>query len=120
MAVYLVPLLASMLLVAAPDVGDEPDLTDAEMLSTAAGGILGAAAMCREIPGDRVKAAADQVDTLVSAVIGDDDELTSANELFIKSAGEGKAALASGRTDCRTVEAALTRLERLGDRPPRQ
>lgn len=120
MAVYLAPFLATMLLVAAPDAGDETELTDAEMLSTAAGGILGAAAMCHEIAGDRVSAAADKLDSLVAQVIADDDELTSANELFIRSIGEGKAAVESGETDCRTVEASLAKLERLEAQPPRE
>jgi hypothetical protein len=106
-----------MILVATPDAADGADLTDAEMLSTAAGGILGAAAVCQEIPGERVTAAADKLDKLVSAVIGDDDELTSANALFIQSAGEGKAAVESGRTDCRAVEASLVKLERLEAQP---
>jgi hypothetical protein len=90
------------------------------MLSTAAGGILGAAAVCREIPGERVTTAAEKLDTLMARVIADDDELTSANELFIRSAGEGKAAVETGRTDCVTVEASLTKLERLEAQLPRK
>jgi hypothetical protein len=82
MAPHLAPLLAGMLLVASP--GPEEDdagvpLTNAEILSAAAGSILGAAAMCTDtISGDRLSAATDKLAVLLSAAVTDDDELTSA------------------------------------------
>jgi hypothetical protein len=117
MAPHLAPLLAGMLLVASP--GPEEDdagvpLTNAEILSAAAGSILGAAAMCTDtISGDRLSAATDKLTVLLSAAVTDDDELTSAQQMFVENAGAGKRAVETGRTDCRTVEASLAKLEQV-------
>lgn len=102
-----------LLLIASPS-SDDLGLTDAEALSAAAGGILGAAAECREISEDRLSAATDRVAALVSVVLGDPDELTSAHALFIENANKGKRAVVTGQTDCGTVERSLVVLERLG------
>jgi hypothetical protein len=120
MAPHLAPILAGLLFVASPgaDPGSNDDavpLTNAEMLSAAAGGILGAAAMCGDISNERLTAATGKVALLVSASVNDDDELTSAQQMFAANAGVGKAAVESGRADCRTVEASLTKLEQLAE-----
>ena len=116
MAPHLAPILAGMLLVASPAPAPDDDagvpLTDAEILSAAAGSILGAAAMCTDtISGDRLSAATDKLATLLSATVTDDDELTSAQQMFVENASAGKHAVETGRTDCRTVEASLVKLE---------
>ena len=105
----------ALLLAASPAPEQEVDLTDAEALSAAAGGILGAAAVCRQISDARLNAATDKVSLLVSAVMTDPDELTSAHALFLENASAGKLAVASGQTDCGTVEQSFSTLERLGD-----
>jgi hypothetical protein len=105
----------AVLLAASPSPEPDSDLTDAEALSAAAGGILGAAAVCRQISDDRVNAATETVALLVSAVMTDPDELTSAHALFIENASAGKLAVARGQTDCGKVEQSLGMLERLGE-----
>jgi hypothetical protein len=105
----------AVLLAASPTPDTDDTLTDAEALSAAAGGILGAASVCRAISDARLNAATDQVARLVTAVMTDPDELTSAHALFVENASAGKLAVTSGATDCRTVERSLTTLERLGD-----
>jgi hypothetical protein len=109
----------ALLLAASPSPETEDNLTDAEALSAAAGGILGAASVCRVISDARLNAATDQVARLVTAVMTDPDELTSAHALFIENAGAGKLAVTSGATDCGTVEKSLTTLEHLGDKAGR-
>ena len=104
----------ALLLAASPSPEPEDTLTDAEALSAAAGGILGAASVCRAISDARLNAATDQVARLVTAAMTDPDELTSAHALFIENASAGKLAVTSGTTDCGTVEKSLTTLERLG------
>jgi hypothetical protein len=107
----------ALLLAASPAAPDPEDtMTDAEALSAAAGGILGAASVCRSITDERLNAATTQVARLVTAVMTDPDELTSAHALFVENASAGKLAVASGATDCGTVERSLTTLERLGDK----
>jgi hypothetical protein len=105
-----------MLLAASPSPEPEENMTDAEALSAAAGGILGAASVCRVISDARLSAATHQVARLVTAVMTDPDELTSAHALFVENASAGKLAVTSGATDCGTVEKSLTTLERLGDK----
>jgi hypothetical protein len=105
----------AVLMAASPAAEPEADLTDAEALSAAAGGILGAAAQCKQISDTRLNAATDKVSLLVSAVLTDPDELTSAHALFLENASAGKLAVASGATDCGTVERSFGTLEQLGD-----
>ncbi len=114
MAPHLAPVLAGLLLVASPGAendGNEVPLTTAEQLSAAAGTILGAAAMCSHISGERVTSATGKVAALVSAVVTDDDELTSAQQMFAENASAGKQAVETGRADCRAVEASFAKLE---------
>lgn len=108
----------AVLLAATPAPEPEESWTDAEALSAAAGGILGAAAVCKQITDARLNAATDKVSLLVSAVMTDPDELTSAHALFIENASAGKLAVTSGQTDCGTVERSLSTLEKLGDQAP--
>ncbi len=123
MAPHLAPLLAGLLLVASPgDNGNDDEggipLTMAEQLSAAAGTILGAAAMCRDISGARLSSATGKVAALVSAVVTDDDELTSAQQMFAENASAGKRAVESGRADCHAVEASLAKLEQAAQVQP--
>lgn len=107
---------AFALLLAASPTPEDLGFTDAEALSAAAGGILGAAAECQQISDARLTAATDRVAVLVTAVMSDPDELTSAHTLFIENASAGKRAVVTGQTDCGTVEKSLALLERLGER----
>ena len=96
----------------APD-GDDgaQTLSDAEALSAVAGTILGAAAACATIDRDRVVAASRKVSAFVLSSTSDADEIDSAWQLFAENLATGKAAVTSGVSDCRKVEAALSALE---------
>lgn len=87
-------------------------LTDAEALAAAAGRILGAASLCGHITCARMHADIDRVNALLEKVIADDDELTSASQMFWEGVDEGGEALASGETDCLRAEAKLIEMER--------
>lgn len=98
----------------APDGDDGADsLSDAEAFSAVAGTILGAASACNAIERDRVVAAGQKVSALVLSSASDDDEIDSAWQLFADNLATGKAAVASGVSDCQRVEAALAALEAL-------
>jgi hypothetical protein len=97
----------------APNPG--PELTDAEAFSAAAGKVVGAASACDAISKDRVTAATKKAASITSSVVQDDDELASAQELFIEGTDVGKTAVESGSANCNTVEMSLARLEQFGD-----
>jgi branched-chain amino acid transport system substrate-binding protein len=107
--------LAALLMAASPDPDgtaiDNP-LTDAETLAASGGEIVGAASACPGISAQRLSAATDKVSDLVAAAISDDDELTSAAELFRDHAALGKSAVERGDVDCGRAAASLAGLER--------
>ena len=124
MTSYLPLALAGALLVASPALAQQgappggaqkpgPELTDAQAFSAAAGKIIGAASACDTISKERVSAATEKASSLTSSVAADDDELTSAQELFTDAADVGKAAVKSGNANCSTVEVSLAKLEQI-------
>ncbi len=124
MTSYLPLALAGALLVASPALAQQgaqpggaqkpgPELTDAQAFSAAAGKIIGAASACDTISKERVSAATEKASSLTSSVAADDDELTSAQELFTDAADVGKAAVKSGAASCSTVEVSLAKLEQI-------
>lgn len=68
--------------------------------------------LCPGISAQRLSAAIRKVSDLVAAAIDDDDELTSAAELFRDHAALGKRAVEGGDIDCGRATAALAGLER--------
>ncbi len=90
-----------------------PELTDAQAFSAAAGKIIGAASACDTISKERVSAAAEKASSLTSSVAADDDELTSAQELFNDAADVGKAAVKNGNASCSAVEVSFAKLEQI-------
>jgi hypothetical protein len=95
----------------APNAG--PELTEAQAFSAVAGKIVGAASACDTIDKDRVSAAAQKVPEITSSVVADDDELTTAQQLFNDATEYGKAAVESGSASCSTVETSLAKLEQI-------
>jgi hypothetical protein len=89
------------------------ELTDAQAFSAAAGKIIGAASVCDSISKDRVSTAAEKASSLTSSVAADDDELTSAQQLFSDAADVGKQAVKSGNANCSAVEVSLAKLEQI-------
>lgn len=107
---------AGALLMASPDSGEmsapNDKLTEAEAISAAAGSVLGAAAACEQISKDRIDETASHVADLVAATASDDDELTSAKQLFDDNAAAGQDAVRKGEADCGSIEASLASLEK--------
>ncbi|HZS81747.1 MAG TPA: hypothetical protein VFA50_02680 [Stellaceae bacterium] len=64
-------------------------------------------------PPNRVLAATDKASAIVTQMAADDGDIDSARQTFMKNATAGKDAVQSGRADCGTVEASLTRLEQI-------
>ena len=116
MAIHLVLAFAAMTLMAADGAERmEPsaeELTDAQAMAVGAGRLLGAAGLCNQIAPSRVRDAVAKVNRLIEEIVADDDELTSAQAMYADGIVEGKQSLNDGRTDCRTIEAGLKRLER--------
>jgi hypothetical protein len=122
MPAHVALVLVGTLLVASPEKVAEPprdatpsfhDLTDAQAFSAVAGKIVGAATVCDGISRDRVSAAAAKVEEVASSIADDDDELTSARELFAAGTEVGKRAARNGAANCELVDASLTRLQQL-------
>jgi hypothetical protein len=123
MTAYLGFAFVSALLFAAPTLAQEdsqaaapkaaPELTDAQAFSAVAGKIVGAASACDTIDKHRVSAAAEKASKIASSVVTDDDELTSAQQLFDDATEFGKAAVKNGSTTCSTVEVSLAKLEQI-------
>jgi hypothetical protein len=123
MPTHVVLMVAGALLAASPGarVAEPPStampsdqsLTDAQAFSAVAGKIVGAATVCEAISRNRVAAAAAKVEKVASSIADDDDELTSARELFAAGTEAGKKAVRNGNANCDLVEASLARLEHL-------
>lgn len=91
--------------------GDTPP-TKAEIFAAAAGQVLGAASACDKIEQGRLDAAAHRVGETVQDEVDDDDELTSAHDMFVDSAAAGRRSIANGDIDCDAAETRLAELER--------
>jgi|SRR5579862_2388383 len=112
-------LLASALLIGLPSVTSPDDNVIGgqgpsylEMFSAVAGKVVGAAAFCNEISPDRVTAATEGAAMLASLHASNDEESTSARNLFTNGAILGMEAVRSGQVNCGPVEASLKSLER--------
>ena len=122
MALHLALALAGATLIASPNIDNgNPDSgtttppaesggTKAETFAAAAGQVLGAASAC-DIDKSRLDAAAGKVGDVVEGTIQDQDELTSAHDLFVEAVAAGRKSVASGETNCEAAESQLTDLE---------
>jgi hypothetical protein len=88
-------------------------LTEAQAFSAIAGQVVGAASVCQGISKARITKAVGKASAVASAVAADDDELTSASELFTAGTQIGKAAVRRGNANCDLIDSSLARLERL-------
>jgi hypothetical protein len=118
MALHLAIALLGATLIGSPESGmtmppgDTPPPTKAETFAAAAGQVLGAASACDKIEQGRLDTAAHGVGETVQGEVDDDDELTSAHDLFVDSVAAGRRSIASGDIDCDAAEAKLAELER--------
>src|SRR5579863_3428034 len=83
-----------------------------EMFSDVAGKVVGAAAFCHQVGPDRVSAATEKAAMLASLHATNDEESTSARNLFARGALVGMEAVRGGQVDCGLVEASMRSLER--------
>ena len=117
MALHLAIALAGATLIGSPESGgtlppgDIP-ATKAETFAASAGQALGAASACDEIEKGRLDAAAQKVGDAVQGEVGDNDELTSAHDMFVEAVADGRRSVTSGNTDCEAAAAQLADLER--------
>ena len=117
MAFHLAIALAGATLIGSPDSGttlppNDTPATKAETFAAAAGQVLGAASACDKIEPERLDAAAHKVGETVQEEVDDNDELTSAHDMFVDSVAAGRRSVASGDTDCDAAAARLADLER--------
>lgn len=118
MALHLAIALAGATLIGSPDSGtteppNDAPATKAETFAAAAGQVLGAASACDKIEKERLDAAAQQVGETVQGEVDDEDELTSAHDMFVENIAAGRRSVASGDTDCDSAAAKLVELERV-------
>jgi hypothetical protein len=117
MTLHLAIALAGATLIGSPDSGatmppSDTPATKAETFAAAAGQVLGAASACDEIEKDRLDTAAHQVGEAVQGEVDDEDELTSAHDMFVDSVAAGRRSVTSGETDCDAAADKLAELER--------
>jgi hypothetical protein len=102
---------------AAARASELPDLSsETQTFSATAGTIVGAASQCSDISGARVAKAAETVSRALGTVGETQDDVAQARRRFTDTLQAGRDAVRSGELSCHEVEAALTRLEHLGDR----
>jgi hypothetical protein len=117
MALHLAIALLGATLIGSPESGTtmppaSTPATRAETFAAAAGQVLGAASACDKIGQDRLDSAAHQVGETVQGEVDDDDELTSAHDMFVDNVAAGRRSVASGDIDCDAADAKLAELER--------
>ena len=117
MALHLAIALAGVTLIGSPDSGsttppNEMPVTRAQTLAASAGAVLGAASACDKIEKGRLDSAAQSVGEAVQGEVDDDDELTSAHDMFVEGIAAGRRSIASGDVDCDAAAARLADLER--------
>ena len=117
MGIHLAIALLSATLIGSPESGTtvppgNMPPTKAETFAATAGQVLGAASACDKIEQGRLDTAAHRVGETVQDEVDDDDELTSAHDMFVDSIAAGRRSIASGDVDCDAAEARLAELER--------
>jgi hypothetical protein len=111
------PFLAAAIMAATPSAvraqtDEQQPLTNAEMISASTGLVIGAASACPEVSRERVSAIMDKAAQAVAAAATDEDELTSAHDLFRENAETGRNQVNAGDVDCDQVNVAVAELER--------
>jgi len=109
--------LAGFTLIASPGNDQEkytPEtVTGAEQRLAAAGQVLGAASMCKQIDRARVAAAVHKVEALIDKGVDNNRQYYASKTIFDKGLDKGRSAIKQHETDCRRTGEKLTDLERL-------
>ena len=93
------------------------DMSEAELLGTTAGRVLGAAQAC-QVPAQRLRVTARLTFTAIDQVAKSDHDVTSANKRMRDGLLLGREDIKAERTSCEVALSALGRLEkRVRERP---
>ena len=93
---------------------DHPEKSQMDMqVFASAANVLGAATACDQIPHKRLSIAAGEVGALATAKALSVEEVASIERILMVSAMAGLQALKDGKTDCKTIEASFTDLEKI-------
>ena len=89
----------------------DADMSEAELLGTTAGRVLGAAQTCG-VPPERLQATARLTFTVIDQVAKSDQDRTSANQRMRDGLSLGREDIKAKRTSCEALRSALGKLEK--------
>jgi ABC-type branched-subunit amino acid transport system substrate-binding protein len=95
--------------------GDKTDVV--RDLAGRVGPIVGSALACRDIARPRIKAIVDKFTAVIVEASSNEAERSDLTQSFDRSIADGRGAVTTGRTDCRSADRQLTDLERSIVRP---
>jgi ABC-type branched-subunit amino acid transport system substrate-binding protein len=95
--------------------GDKTDVV--RDLAGRVGPIVGSALACRDIARPRIQAIVDKFTAVIVEASSNEAERSDLTQSFDRSVAEGRSAVTTGRTDCRSADRQLTDLERSIVRP---
>ena len=90
--------------------GDKIDVV--RDLAGRVGPIVGSALACRDIARPRIQAIVDKFTAVIVEASSNEAERSDLTQSFDRSVAEGRGAVTTGRTDCRSADRQLTDLER--------
>src|SRR5258705_1117594 len=90
--------------------GDKTDVV--RDLAGRVGPIVGSALACRDIARPRIQTIVDKFTAVIVEASSNEAERSDLTQSFDRSAAEGRSAVTTGRTDCRSAARKLTDLER--------
>jgi branched-chain amino acid transport system substrate-binding protein len=95
--------------------GDKTDVV--RDLAGRVGPIVGSASACRDIARSRIQAIVDKFTAVIVEASSNEAERSDLTQAFDRSVADGRGAVTTGRTDCRSADRQLTDLERSIVRP---
>src|SRR5712671_6838243 len=90
--------------------GDKTDVV--RNLAGRVGPIVGSALACRDIARPRIQAIVDKFTAVIVEASSNEAERSDLTQSFDRSVADGRGAVTTGRTDCRSADRQLTDLER--------
>src|SRR5467141_1996923 len=90
--------------------GDKTDVV--RDLAGRVGPIVGSALACRDIARPRIQAIVDKFTAVIVEASSNEAERSDLTQSFDRSVADGRGAVTTGRTDCRSADRQLTDLER--------
>src|SRR5216684_4845214 len=90
--------------------GDKTDVVRG--LAGRVGPIIGSALACRDIARPRIQAIVDKFTAVIKEASSNEAERSDLTQAFDRSVADGRGAVTTGRTDCRSADRQLADLER--------